>query len=90
MNANQQTPINPINDAEEAYNRITSDYDDTPELTPSTGDNSGNSSMVSEPKQEATNQQGRKRSANKRSTKNLPDFSVLDNMMVDFDFQRPN
>ena len=86
MNTNRNESINPL---DEAFDWIMSGDYDTPELTPSTGENSGNASSASEPKQEATNQQGRKRSANKRSTKNLPDFSVLDNMMVDFDTSTP-
>ena len=85
MNTNQPNDFNL-----DEFDKPASEWvDDTPELTPSTGENSGNASRVSEPKQEATNQQGRKRSANKRSTKNLPDFSELDSMRQKFDTSTP-
>ena len=85
MNTNQPNDSN-----FDEFDKPASEWvDDTPELTPSTGKNVGNASSVSEPQQEATNQQGKKRSANKRSTKNLPDFSALDKMRKKFDTSTP-
>ena len=61
----------------------------TPELTPSTENTSGNAAESLNSQQEDSNQHRKKKTPSKRSAKNLPDFSVMDRMRKNFDTSTP-
>ena len=87
MNTNQPNNFNPF---EDEFNLPASEWvDDTPESMTSTGKNAGNVEGDSDTQQGASNQQKHKKTAKKHSAKNLPDFLLLDSMMVDFDTSTP-